>query len=321
LALLAAAPSAGAQPKASPAPAPAPAAAPPAFPSLSDTLAGQAKDDYETGRILVESGDYAGAVVKFRHAFDVAGDVRLLWNVATCEKYLRHYVQVLALVQRYLREGDARITAADREAAGAVLRTVRSLVGSVRLVVDEPGAQVTVDDAPAGTTPLADPLLLDLGDRRIRVSKPGFKDQTVVQNVAGGSDATVSLALEHQATEGHLSLSTDPGDAIRVDGASVGIGRWEGAVPAGSHTVDVTAPGMRPYSAQILVREGETRSMEVALQRESSGVSPLWWIGGGVLAAAGLGVGGYFLFRPSQATSSPTPGTIVPYTLTVQSLR
>lgn len=295
---------------------------PAAEPSLGESLTGQEKEDYETGKILVGSNDFAGAVVKFRHAYEVTGDVRLLWNVAACEKNLRHYVQVREVLEHYLRDGGTHISAADRDAANSVLHTVRSLVGSVRLTVNEPGATVTVDDAPAGTTPLAEPLMLDLGDHRIRVTKQGFKDQTVVQNIAGGSEATVSLALERQSNAGHLSLTTDAAGAIRLDGASVAMGRYDGALAAGTHTVEVSAPGMRTYSAQIFLRDGETRSMEVALQHESSGgISPLWWIGGGVIAAAGLSVGGYFLFRPQPTTGSPTPGTIVPYTLTVQSSR
>jgi hypothetical protein len=302
--------------------APAAPAAPAVEPPLGDSLTGQAKDDYETGKILASSNDFAGALVKFRHAYDVTGDVRLLWNVAACEKNLRHYVQVRQVLDRYLRDGGTHISAADRDAANSVLHTVRSLVGSVKLTVNEAGAAITVDDAPAGTTPLAEPLLLDLGDHRIRVTKPGFKDQTLVQNIAGGSEATVSLALERQSSEGHLSLTAGASDAVRIDGASVGVGRFDGSIAAGTHTVEVSAPGMRTYSAQILLRDGETRSMEVALQHESSGgISPLWWIGGGVIAAAGLSVGGYFLFRPQSTTASPTPGTILPYTLTVQTSR
>src|SRR5579862_8187589 len=87
----------------SPAPAPSapttPTAAGPA--TLSDSLSGQAKDDYESGRILFENGDNAGALVKFQHAFDLSSDSRLLWDMGACEKNLRHYVHVLRLVERY----------------------------------------------------------------------------------------------------------------------------------------------------------------------------------------------------------------------------
>ena len=295
--------------------APAPSTPPAA---LGDSLKGQAKDDYDSGRILFENGDNAGALIKFQHAFDLSSDPRLLWDMGACEKNLRHYVHVLRLVERYLHEGQTSITDAQRTEAVAVVRTVRSLVSAVRLIVNEAGASVFVDDEPAGTTPLMEGVLVDLGDRRIRVTKPGFKEQVISQHVAGASDLTVSVVLEHEVPAGHLVVSTAAGGAISVDGAPTGVGRWQGPVSAGSHAVRVTAPGMVAYSAEVAVKDGETRSLDIDLQRASGGISPVWWIGGGLLAAAGLGVGGYFLFRPTPTTPAAGPGTISPYTLTIQ---
>jgi hypothetical protein len=309
--------------RAQPSVPPAAVAAPVAVPtpaSLSESLAGAAKEDYETARVLFDNSDYAGALVKFQHAYDSSADARLLWNMAACEKNLRHYARVLRLVERYLHDGNARITEAQRADAEAVLRTVRSLVSSIRVIVNEPGASVFVDGEPVGTTPLPDVLTVDLGERRIRVSKPGFKDQEIVQNAAGASEATVSIALARDVHEGRLVVSTDASAAIRVDGAAVGLGHWDGNVPPGTHAIGITAPGMRPYSGDVVVQDGETRSLELSLQRESSGISAAWWIAGGILAAAGLGAGGYFLFRPSPQAPAPTQGTISPFTFTVQAL-
>ncbi|MGO9833054.1 MAG: PEGA domain-containing protein [Polyangiaceae bacterium] len=302
-------------------PAAPPSQAPVTPPSLGDALTGQAKSEYDTARILFDSGDYSGALVKFQHAYDLSQDARLLWNMAACEKSLRAYARVLRLVERYLHDGGPLLTEAQRDDATAVLRTVRTLVTSVRLIVNESGASVFVDGEPVGTTPLADPLLVDLGERHIRVTKPGFKEQVITQNAAGASEATVSIALEREAQEGHLSISTAASGAILVDGAAVGVGRWEGAVAPGTHSISITAPGMRAYSSVVAVREGESRTVEVDLQRESSGIPAIVWIAGGVLAAAGLGVGGYFLFRPSQSAPAPTAGTIPPFTLMLQSWR
>jgi len=305
------------------APSPAPPAPPaaPAAASLGESLSGGAKDDYESARVLFESGDFAGALVKFQHAYDLSSDVRLLWNMAACEKNLRHYVRVLRLVDRYLHEGDTRITEAQRADAAAVVRTVRSLVSTIRVIVNEPGASVFVDDEAIGTTPLKDPVAVDLGERRVRVSKAGFKDQVIVQTAAGASEATISIVLEHDVHEGRLVVSTEASGAIRVDGAAVGLGRWEGPVTPGTHSIGVSSPGMRPYSAEVVVRDGETRSLDLALQHESGGISAAWWIAGGIVAAAGLGTGAYFLFRPAPAAPAPTLGTIPPYALTIQSWR
>jgi hypothetical protein len=290
---------------------------------LTETLTGEARDDYALGRILFENGDFAGALVKFQRAFDLSSDFRLLWNMGACEKNLRHYTRVLKLVDQYLHDGDARISEAQRADADNVIRTVRALVGSIRVVVNEPGAAVFLDDEPAGTTPLDTPLLTDLGDRRIRISKPGFREKVLVQHVTGASESTLTVALVALPVQAHLLVSTDTAAAISLDGVGLAIGRWDGPVAAGPHAMRVTEPGMRPFSLDFVVAEGEFRRLEVTLQRESQGgISPaVWWIGGGLVAAAGLGVGAYFLFRPSPSPTPPTEGTISPGTITVNSFR
>jgi len=127
------------------------------------------------------------------------------------------------------------------------------------------------------------------------------------------------VAFEREVAEGRLVVSTDAAAGITVDGAVVGLGRWQGVLPVGSHRVRVSASGMVPYDAEVAIVANETRSLEISLQHQAGDVSPVWWIGGSILAAAGLGVGGYFLLRPSQTTAgAATPGTISPYTITIQ---
>ena len=55
---------------------------------LGDALSGEAKAEYDAARILFGDDDFAGALVKFERAFEFSGDLRLLWNMAVCEKSL-----------------------------------------------------------------------------------------------------------------------------------------------------------------------------------------------------------------------------------------
>ena len=294
---------------------PAPEGSTPAAPpSLHDTLSGAAQDEYDSGRILFDNGDYAGALVKFQHAFDLSSDPRLLWNMGACEKNLRHYARLLRLIDRYLHDGGSTLTDAQREDANTVARTVRALVSTLRLTVNVADASVFVDGEKQGTTPMMEPLLLDLGERRLRVSKAGYKDQELVLHVAGASEIPVTVALEKQPVKSQFAIGASPSSAaIHLDGVVVGTGSWQGAVTAGRHTLLVTASGMADRATDVVLAEGESRSVDVALERESGGSALLWWIGGGVLAAAGLGVGGYFLFHSSQpSVGAPTRGTISP---------
>src|SRR5205085_12663957 len=100
------------------APAPAPAtvrrAPPAAAGTLAETLTGSAKQDYEAGRVLFEDQDYAGALLKFQHAFETTPDPRLLWNMAACEKSARNYASALALLERYRKQSDLKLSEAQR---------------------------------------------------------------------------------------------------------------------------------------------------------------------------------------------------------------
>jgi hypothetical protein len=163
---------------------------------LADSLTGLARAEYESGRILFDNGDYAGALVKFQHAYELSSDPRLLWNMGACEKQLRHYARLLRLMDRYLHDAGTTITESQRADARTVARTVKELVSTLRISVNVAGATVFVDDESVGTTPLMEPVVVDLGDRRVKVTKPGYKAKAVTLHVAGASDVPVSVSLE-----------------------------------------------------------------------------------------------------------------------------
>jgi hypothetical protein len=270
------------------------------FPTLSESLRGLAKADYESGRILFGDGDFAGAIVKFQRALERDRDPRLLWDIAVCEKNLRHYATVLGLLKRYQHEGAGYMSAAHRAEVADVLETVRVLISTVHLTVQPDGAHVFVDDAPRGTTPLAAPLLVDLGARRIRVSKPGYKDQIISQTLAGASELTLSVTLRPDVHQGRLAISGAADEDISVDGRWLARGYWQGALPSGEHTVRVSALGKRPYTSQLVIEDDRTRSLFVELESNKTALPTVLWVGASVLVAGGLATGAYFLLRPAS---------------------
>jgi hypothetical protein len=288
------------------------AAPPPATASLAQTLFGSAKEDYDAGRALFEGQDYAGALAKFQRAFEAAPDPRLLWNMAACEKSSRNYANAFALLERYRREGDIRMSEGQRTELVTLIDALRTLISRVHLVVDEPGASVFVDDRPAGTTPLSDTLFVDLGKRRIRVAKAGFQEQVITQEFAGGSELTLYMTLPAAPHDARIAIASDAPSVIRIDGNVVGHGRWQGLVPAGEHTLRVSATGMVPYEKAFVVQAEQPRTLYIRLERDERGGIPTWaWMGMGVLAAGGLATGAYFLLRPSKEPDY-TVGTLAP---------
>ncbi|MCA9597230.1 MAG: PEGA domain-containing protein [Myxococcales bacterium] len=310
-----------AQPKKDPPAAKAEEAATPA--PLAESLTGDAKSEYEAGRILYQDGDYAGAKLKFERAYDLSKDARLLWNVAAAEKNLRHYSKVIRALERYLAEGGDTISDEDRADAERLIQTVSEFVTKVRFDVNEPGATVTVDADDVGQTPIADPVLVDMGRRTIKATKTGFKDASVKQDLPGGEEVTIKLKLEAIVHEGRVRVLAGVGDTIAIDGKVVGKNTWQGKLDSGVHTLSVTGKGKRPYQGDIIVQDDQLTSTNIALEpiapppaaAKDDGIAWPWFVGGAALAA-GLGVGAYLLFKPDDETAPPTvPGTLDPGTV------
>jgi len=291
---------------------------------LAESLTGVARAEYEAGRILYVDGDYQTAVVKFDRAYQESKDPRLLWNMAAAEKNLRHYVRVEELVRRYIDESGAQLTETERADAQALLDTVSQFIGDVTIKVQPDGANVAVDGAAVGVTPLEKPVRLEIGTRAFEISKQGFLPHRESFQISGGSQL-LEFSLEQELHQGTLRILADPGNIIHVDGKVVGTTEWSGTIASGAHNVHVTADGFRPYRSDTVVQDSQTTTLRITLQEEAkplgamtpedSGKDYTWaWIAGGAAVVSGLAIGAYFIFRPEDSGPPPpvdgTLGTI-----------
>jgi hypothetical protein len=177
-----------------------------------------------------------------------------------------------------------------------------------------PGARVSIDDkaaAPVGVTAVA----IDPGSHTLRFTVAGQSpvERTVVL-LEGEKEKRVAVVIGPAApgAEGkhvaRLVISSDENATIGVDEKAAARGRFEAEVAAGPHDVQVAEAGKVTYKAQIDLRDGETRSLTVALEDEKHG-GLIWpWVAGGVVVAAGALLGGYFLFKPQDQTVGVPPG-------------
>ncbi|HTV17258.1 MAG TPA: PEGA domain-containing protein, partial [Polyangiaceae bacterium] len=276
-----------------------------------------ARADYSGARILYEDGDYAGAYTKLESAYLASKDARLLWNMAACEKALRHYANVMNLLERYLKEGSAVIGEDDRQATRELVETVREFVNELRLDVQPAGVDVYVDGVKAATTPLSGPLRVDMGKRKLRFEKVGFVPQESEMDLAGGKSLDVKVQLQEELHQGTLRIVSDPNAVISIDGHVVATAQWTGTLTSGAHTVHVSAEGKQPYKTEVVIKDHDTSALHVNLveeqgppgMRADSSSGALWWIVGGV-ALAGAGVGSYFLFSGGDNAPAPITGTL-----------
>jgi hypothetical protein len=273
-------------------------------PSLAESLSVAAKDAYESATLLLNLNDPAGALAKYSQAYDLSQDPRLLYNMALCARDLHQYARVQALLLRYERDAGDELPASHKADVDQALATVRNLVGTVHVEANESGASVVIDGEEVGTTPLGEPSVLDLGKHRLSVTKPGFREFAAVIDVSGGQESIVLATM--QARGAHLVVRAELPATVIVD-RRVAPGPFDGVVPAGTHLVQVTAPGKKPFAATLILLEGETRSLQPGLVNESR-PPVLWpWIAGGVaVVAAAAAVSAYVLLQPHDTHPAPT---------------
>jgi len=239
---------------------------------------------------------------------------------AACEAKLRHYTKAVADIDRYITEGGAMLSDADRAEAKALRDTIQGFTAPITIKCNEAEAEVLVDGEVVAKTPLATPIVADVGQRQIVVRKAGFKEFT--QNLQLSGAASLDVQLQKEVHEGKLDVRAPDGAAIKVDGQAMGIGAWSGVLPSGGHTLNVSQAHMRTYQTEVVLQDGQTRTLEVTLEPEAKQGLPAWaWIAGGVVVAAGAAVGGYFIFHKSDTTAPTTAGTIQPGTVELPILR
>jgi hypothetical protein len=298
---------------------------------LSEALEGLAKRDYDAGRILYESGDFANARLKFDAAFDLSHDPRLLWNAAACERRLRRYARAIALVRRYLATRSPLITAEAARTAQSFLDAAEPLTARIGVEANEPGAWVFVDDVAMGPAPLAPSTRVDLGTHTVAVRKDGFTDYVESLTVVDAVDVHVKAVLRAKLHEGQVVVRAGGRNAIAVDGVIVGEGTWEGLLPSGPHSLRVTPVELstnywRPFESQFSVEDDRTRVVDVNIidvvsqpskvevAPRAKGIPPWAWVVGGIALAAGASVVGYFIYQSSQPQATgPIPGTLGTY--------
>lgn len=274
--------------------------------SLADSLSGDARRAYESGKMLIEDGDPRGALTKFQRAYELSKEPRLLWNMAVCEKELRHYANAARLVSRYLAEGGTKVSAASRQNAEQAQETLRGFYSELSVQGAPSGASVSVDGSSVGTVPLPGPIPIDLGKRRVVLQAEGFEPFERMVEVPGATEVSLTVSMIERKTGATLSISSAQAhDIISVDGKVLGSGHWSGELPAGTHRVRVTAKGKQTYDNELQLSPGASRTLQVALQDERSRM-PVWpWIAGGAALLVGAGIGGYFVLKSGNEEQAP----------------
>jgi hypothetical protein len=168
-------------------------------PAGKDDVA-EAHRRFQRATELYEENNLAGALAEFRKAYALAPSYKILYNVGQLCYLLQDFPCAYDSLTRYLGQGGGEITAQRREEVQRDLTKLQSRVASLRIVVDKPGAEITVDNVSVGRSPLAEPVMVSAGRPQVRITLPGHTPVTRVVEVAGMDTATINVQLSATGT-------------------------------------------------------------------------------------------------------------------------
>jgi hypothetical protein len=276
---------------------------------LSEELQGPARAAFEQGRTLFEHGDHLTAHAKFREAFELSRDVRLVWNMAACSSKQRRYARAIAEAERYLAEGQGLLTGEQQERARAFVGEMRAFVAEASFVVTPAGASLAIDGEPVPEAQGRFTRLLEFGAHELAAELAEHEPHRERVTIEGPSAVSRTIALAPIAKLARLVVDAPEGARVLVDDRPASLGRFEGALPAGAHRVRVEAEGHEPYAVVFDLAPGTSKAVGVTLTPVARG--PWWpWALGGAAIACGAALGGYLLLKPEPVQEPQLPGTL-----------
>jgi len=155
----------------------------------------EARERYESAVKLYEDGAYDAALVELNRAAELRPSYKLYYNIGQVRFAMHDYAAAIEAYRQYLDKGGDKVPGARREQLKKELNTLNQRVAKLNVETDVAGAEVFVDDVLVGSTPLAAPVVVNSGIRRIAVRHPDYVPQVRRLNIAGGVQERASFVL------------------------------------------------------------------------------------------------------------------------------
>lgn len=278
-------------------------------------------DDYHrAGEAAYRGGDFTAAVAAFEEAYRLHPRAQTVFSLAQAYRQVyvaKHepgillravelYRQYLVEVPRGGRSNDARELLSTLDPLVELLRLKNP---TLRASAVPPATQILVWSAIDGararvagnTSELPTVVDVSPGGHAVQISAPGHADAEL--QVTAVADRLIPIEARLTPLPARLTIATMSGATLVVDGVPRASTRSVLELSAGRHHVWVGARGRIGAEQSLLLRPGEQRSIELALEVSPRRERARWTlVGAVVLAGASAATFGYSVHRSDRAS-------------------
>ena len=282
----------------------------------------EARARLQKGLKLYDQGAFEAALSELQRAYELAPTYKLLYNIGLVYRALNDDAGALKAFTQYVDQGGKDVPTKRRADVERQISELKSLVATLTITSNVEDAEVTIDDVPAGKTPLAAPVVVNAGRRKITATKAGLAPVTEVVNVAGQDTKTIALSFDLAPEQPPGSASAPPVPPPPREGTSSTRSiPWVGWAATGVLATGAIVTGALALSASRELktdREGPTTRAELdAAQKKTK----TWALVTDVLTGATLVAGGvslYFTLKKDEGQAPSTEVGVGPGTITLR---
>lgn len=156
----------------------------------------EAKERFERGVELYQTGDVQAAYIEFTRAHELAPNYRLLFNIGQTAAELKDYVTARESFRLYLEQGGPEISQERVAQVKEEIKQIEQYLAWVSLDINVKDAIVTLDGRQLNAVS-TDPrgILVSAGRRTITVNKTGYEPWSKTIDVAGQDQLSIEIEL------------------------------------------------------------------------------------------------------------------------------
>ena len=283
---------------------------------VADESHGAAQDAHRHALELFDRGHFAEALAEFKRAYALSPSFRILYNMGLSDVALGDALGAVEAFSNYLREGGERIPAQRRASVEAEIARLSKQLGWLTIDADEPGAEVTIDGALLGQTPISHRLRLNAGRHTVAVRSADGTLKTQTVTLVMGEEQR----LRFQGRSSASAQSTSAAAIESTSGATPVAGKrpevpwiaWgvTGVLGASAAVTGLLALGAHSDEREVQAREGVTHQDLAAARSkvENFALASDILLAGTAVAA---GVSLYFTLRPSPSAAESQTSLLV----------
>ena len=261
---------------------------------------------------MFEDGDYGLALIEFERAYALVPDYRVLYNIAQVNIQLGRYAKARHALEEYVAKAGENLPESRVEGVKADMKMLAARTARLT-VTTTAGAEIFLNDTIVGTAPLSEPLLVDAGEHRVELRKPGFTSRFQQVKLAGGDVGSVSLELVEEPKQRTVIVERDQGPTVREERPSW---LWASWTATGVLAAGAVVTGVFGVSKANEYDEEKNRPQTDKTKLEDlSNQADTLFLAADIAGAAAIVAGGislYFTLTPKKVTTENPRATLSP---------